>query len=334
MTLRMPAQWAPHERSLLGWPCREAMWREHIGDARRETAATANAIAEFEPVTMVCATDQQAHDAAQFLSANVDIVVIPMDGSWLRDNGPIYVTEGGSRVARHYRFNGYGEYQAVREKDARLGQTLARHLGDDVTPVDLYLEGGAIAVDGAGTVVVTEYCLLHPNRNWHLTREEVDRALRESLGADRVIWLPAGLVQDRGPGHTDGHTDLFFQFTGVGRALLNAPTGPNDVNSDVLTQARDILTAAGIEIVDVPLMPEFTHDGETIIAPHLNLYICNGGVIVPVSGAEPDQDDEALAIIAAALPLHQVVPVHMRAHPTLGGAIHCITQQVPVKEAS
>lgn len=334
MTLRMPAQWAPHERTLLGWPCRDAMWRERIADARRETAATANAIAEFEPVTMVCATDEQAHAAAAVLSANVQTVVIPMDGSWLRDNGPIYVTEGGRRVARHYRFNGYGEYQAVREKDARLANTLARHLGDEVIPVDLYLEGGAIAVDGNGTVVVTEYCLLNPNRNWHLSREEVDLALRDSLGADRVIWLPAGLVQDRGPGHTDGHTDLFFQFTEVGRALLNAPTGPADVNGEVLTEAKRILIDAGIDIVDVPLMPEFEHEGQMIIAPHLNLYICNGGVIVPVSGADPDQDQQALAIIAAALPRHQVVPVTMRAHPSLGGAIHCITQQVPVKEGS
>ncbi len=329
----MPAQWAEHERTLLGWPCRESMWRERIVDARQEMAATANAIAAFETVTMVCATPGHAEQARPLLAGNVEIVVIPMDGSWLRDNGPIYVTANGKRIARHFRFNGYGEYQAVRERDARLGRTLATHLGDEVTEVDLYLEGGAIAVNGEGTVVVTEYCLLNPNRNWHLGKEQVESILCESLGVQRVIWLPAGLVQDRGPGHTDGHTDLFFQFVTPERALLNAPTGPGDVNEEVLSAAKEILVRAGIQVIDLPLLPEFEHQGQVIIAPHLNFYICNGGVIVPVSGADPEADTQAVAIISRSLPAHEVVPVHMRAHPTLGGAIHCITQQVPRKES-
>ena len=334
MALRMPAQWTRHERTMLGWPCREAMWKHQLPGARQEMADTANAIAAFEPVTMVCTNEEQAAQARSMLASNVDVVVIPMDGSWLRDNGPIYVTDGVVREARHFRFNGYGEYQAVRERDARLGATLARELGDGVLEVDLYLEGGAICTDGEGTVVVTQYCLLNPNRNWHLTQDQVEQRLQASLGMDRVVWLPLGRVQDRGPHHTDGHTDLFLQFVDARTALLMAPTGPDDVNHDLLLENKSILQSAGYTVIDLPLLPEFEFEGQQIIAPHMNFYICNGGVIVPVSGADPEVDSEALRLIGEAYPRHEVVPVMTRDHFTMGGAVHCITQQVPAIGAS
>ncbi len=328
-TWRMPGEFAPHERTVLGWPCREAMWQAQLEQARDESAATANAVAAFEPVTMVCATREQAADARRRLAGQVEIVVLPMDGSWLRDNGPIYVTDGERREARHFRFNGYGEYQAKRDRDVALGATLARHLGDDVRPVDLVLEGGALATDGAGTVVVTETNLLNPNRNWYLTREQVEQRLLGGLGADRVLWLRGGLVQDMGPGHTDGHTDLFLAFVAEDRCVMLAPTGPDDPNEGVLTENRARLVAAGYTVVDVPLLPVFEHEGEEAIAPHLNFYLCNGAVVVPVAEVDHDQDAEALKIIGSAVPDREVVPVPMRAHPTQGGAVHCITQQVP-----
>jgi len=328
-TLRMPGEFAPHERTFLGWPCREAMWQAQLEQARDESAATANAVAAFEPVTMVCATQEHAADARARLAGRVEIVVLPMDGSWLRDNGPVYVTDGERREARHFRFNGYGEYQAKRDRDAALGAALARRYGDDVTPVDLVLEGGALATDGAGTVVVTDSNLLNPNRNWYLTREQVEERLRDSLGMDRVLWLRSGLTQDMGPGHTDGHTDLFLAFVSEDRCLMLAPTGPDDPNAELLTENRARLTATGFEVTDVPLLPVFEHEGEEVTAPHLNFYLCNGAVVVPVAGVEPDEDAEALKIIGSAVRNREVVPVPMRAHPTKGGAVHCITQQVP-----
>jgi agmatine deiminase len=108
-----------------------------------------------------------------------------------------------------------------------------------------------------------------------------------------------------------------------------APTGADDPNAQLLTVARTRLVAAGYTVVDVPLLPVFEHEGQEVIAPHLNFYLCNGGAIVPVAGVDPDMDSEALKIIASAVPDREVVPVPMRAHPTQGGAVHCITQQVP-----
>lgn len=334
MTFRMPAEWEPHERTLIGWPCRVSSWGATLEQGRAEFAAVANAIAAFEPVSMVCASEGDAAGARARLSASVEVIVEPMDGSWLRDNGPLFVTDGTRREARHFRFNAWGERHAARDRDARLGATLARRLGDPVTFVDVVLEGGAIAVDGAGTIVAPEGCLMHPTRNWYLSRDEVEAELTSALGATRVVWVPQGLSEDleRDPDRmyygTDGHIDLFLDFIAPGRCLiLNVPE--SDPNFPILAEARRCLLAAGIEVIDFPFMSGFESGGHAYIAPYLNFYICNGAVIVPVAAADPDMDEAALRLIGEHLPGREVVPVTMRAGPMQGGAVHCLTQQVP-----
>ena len=334
MSFRMPAEWQPHERTLIAWPCREESWGETLDLGRREFASVANAIIEFEPVTMVCASETDAEGARQLLSERIDIVVHPMDGSWLRDNGPIFVTDGTRREARHFRFNAWGERHALRDRDAALGGTLARDLGIPVKPVDVVLEGGAIAVDGAGTLTAAEGCLMHVNRNWHLSRLEVEASLRENLGATNVVWLPQGLAEDteRIPERmyygTDGHVDLFLDFISERRCLLLKVDADNP-NAENLEACRTILEAAGVDVVDFPYLSGFEAGGRRIIAPYLNFYVCNGAVIVPVAGEEPDEDEEALGTIAGHWPGREVVGIRMRAGPMQGGAVHCLTQQVP-----
>ncbi|MFO1088100.1 MAG: agmatine deiminase family protein [Hyphomicrobiales bacterium] len=331
----MPAEWERHERTLMGWPCRESSWGATLDQGRAEFAAVANAIAAFEPVTMVCANEAQAADARSRLAANVAVVVRPMDGSWLRDNGPIFVTGGGARRARHFRFNAWGERHAQRDRDARLGRTLAEDLGIPVDEVDVVLEGGAVSVDGTGLMVAPEGCVMHPSRNWYLDRDTVEDRLKAALGLTRLVWLGQGLAEDlaRDPDHlyygTDGHIDLFFCFIGPSRALM-LKVDDGDPNAPHLAASRKTLEAAGIDIVDFPFMSGFSDEGRWIIAPYLNFYFCNGGVIVPVAGAEPDKDSEALAFLSRLFPSHEVVGVKMRAAPRQGGAIHCMTQQVPV----
>jgi len=335
MRFRMPAEWEPHERTLIGFPCRPSTWGATFETGRQEFAAAANAIAAFEPVTLVCASQADEAAARALVSGAVETVVIPMDGSWLRDNGPVYVTDGKTRRARHFRFNAWGERHAQRDRDAALGRSLADHLGDPVDPVDVVIEGGAFAVDGAGTLVVPETCLMHPHRNWAIDRDEVARRMSDALGVDTFIWLADGLVEDmeRDPDRmhygTDGHIDLFFAFTGPKTAVMYAPE-PEDVNATALTSARDVLSGQGITVIDFPFMSSFEADGKRFIAPYLNFYVCNGAVIVPVAGAEPDKDDDALTRIADLWPEREIVPIRMRAGPMQGGAIHCLTQQVPL----
>jgi agmatine deiminase len=334
MTFRMPAEWEPHERTLMCWPCREYSWGHTLEQGRREFAAVANAIAAFEPVTMVAKNAEQALQARGVLAGNVDVVVRPIDGSWLRDNGPLYVIDGTTRRARHFRFNAWGERHVNRDRDARLGRTLAEDLGDAVDAIDVVLEGGAISVDGAGTLVAPEGCVMHETRNWHLTQDQVEDQLKQDLGLHRVVWLGQGLAEDqqRDPARmyygTDGHADLFFAFIGPNRALMLNPAD-SDPNAANLAASRATLRSAGIEIVDFPYMSGFMDEGNWIIAPYMNFYFCNGAVIVPVAGEEPDKDAEALAFIAKLLPDRQVVGVTLRAGPRQGGAVHCMTMQVP-----
>lgn len=331
---RMPGEWEPHERTLIGWPCRPSSWRGTLDRGRAEFAAVANALSAFEPVTMICANEADAATARKVLSDAVEIAVFPMDGSWLRDNGPIFVTDGSRREARHFRFNAWGERHAERDRDAALGANLAAYLGDPCTAVDIVLEGGAIAVDGAGRLVAAEGCVMHPTRNWNRTRDQVETALRDSLGIDDIVWLPEGLNEDleRDPENmhygTDGHIDLFFDFISPGRCLLLA-VDDRDPNAENLAQSRATLEAAGIEVVGFPYLSHFEEGGRRFIASYLNFYLCNGGVLIPVADAEPDKDEEAVAAIAACFPDREAVAIPMRAGPMQGGAIHCLTQQVP-----
>ncbi|MEO1406608.1 MAG: agmatine deiminase family protein [Pseudomonadota bacterium] len=336
---RMPAEWEPHSRTLIGWPCREWSWGPTLGQGREEFARIANTIAAYEPVTMVCANEEHSRDARARLSETVDIVVRPMDGSWLRDNGPIFVTNGTELKARHFRFNAWGERHADRDRDARLGATLARDFGVESTPIDVVLEGGAVTVDGAGTMIAPERCVMHPTRNWYLSKEQVEADLSEALGLDRVIWIEEGLTEDqtRDPDRmyygTDGHIDLFMCFIGFDRVLmLEVPE--DNVNFQPLAASRAVLKSAGIEVVGFPHMSGFEADGRHFIAPYMNFYICNGAVIMPQAGADPEADEAARTELERHFPDRDVIGMLMRAAPMQGGAIHCLTQQVPAISAS
>jgi agmatine deiminase len=324
----MPAEWAPHERTLMGWPCRRELWGDQLAQAKVEFAATANAVAAFEPLTMVCATPGDAAEARAALTAGAEVVALAIDDSWLRDNGPIFVLDGdGRRAGVDFRFNSWGEKFAPYDADAAVGALIVDRLGDRRYDAPFVLEGGSVAVDGEGTLLTTEQCLLHPSRNPGMTREEIERGLCDFLGAERVVWLGQGLAEDR---DTDGHVDLVAAFTRPGQVLLQS-TPPGTPSSERLADNRSRLVAAGLEVVDFPILPTLEVGGEEVAVGHLNFYLCNGAAIVPLAGAPTDA--EALERIAAAYPGREVVGVPGAIIAYGGGGPHCITQQVPAARA-
>lgn len=326
--MRMPAEWEPHERTLMGWPCRSELWGGAIDRARADYAAVANAIAAFEPVTMIANVGADAPAARAACTGAVEIVELPLDDSWLRDCGPIYVYgDGGRRHAVHFQFNAWGEKFSSWERDAAVGGLIAERLGDEVVRVPIVLEGGSILTDGAGTLLTTEQCLLNPNRNPSLTRDQIEQRLRATLGVQRIVWLAEGLVEDR---DTDGHVDLIAAFVAPGRVLLQT-VDPANPNRDRCQENQERLRRAGIDVRELPHLPYTSVDGETVAVGYLNAYLCNGAVIVPVIGAECDQD--ALRIFAESYPGREVVPVPGAVLAYGGGGPHCITQQVPVRDA-
>ncbi len=324
--MRTPAEWEPHDHTIMGWPCREALWGETLAQARAAYAGVANAIAAFEPVVMIANAGEQAAQARSQCAAGVEIVELPLDDSWLRDCGPIYTFgDDGSRVAVHFAFNAWGERFLPYDRDAAVGALIAEHLGDSVREADLVLEGGSILTDGAGTLLTTEQCLLHPNRNPGLGREEIEAALGAHLGVERFVWLGQGLVEDR---DTDGHVDLIAAFTRPGRVLLQSAPASNPNHEHTEANARR-LRDAGIDVVAMELLPYAEVAGEPVAVSYMNFYIANGAVIVPVTGEDPDADEQAMAVIAAEFPGREVVTVAGSVLAYGGGGPHCITQQVP-----
>ena len=320
----MPAELAPHERTLMGWPARHELWRDELGQAKADYADVANAIAAFEPVAMVV-RPQDAEEARAALSGNVEIVELAIDDSWLRDNGPIFLVDGrGNRAASAFAFNAWGEKFEGYEDDALLARRLLRRWNMPAYDPEMVLEGGSVHVDGAGLVITTEQCLLHPNRNPGMSREEIEERVLAFLGADEMLWLGHGLVEDR---DTDGHVDLIVQVTGPRAIVLQAvPDGnPNAAHcAENLARAR----AAGLAVLEFEHLHYGAVAGEAVAMSYLNLYLCNGAAIVPVSG-DPASDEPALARLAEAFPEREIVAVPGLVLAWGGGGPHCITQQVP-----
>ncbi|MGD9702756.1 MAG: agmatine/peptidylarginine deiminase [Acidimicrobiia bacterium] len=327
--LRMPGEFEPHERTLMSWPCRTSLWGPHLDEAEAVYAEIASTIAGFEPVTMF-APAQLAERAAARCGPGVDVVEMPLDDSWLRDNGPTYVHDAEGLLALDFRFNAWGEKFPPWNDDDAFPRRWTERTGQRRREVDLVLEGGSINTDGDGTLVTTAQCLLHPNRNPSMTRTAIDEALRRELGVETVLWLPNGLALDD---HTDGHVDNVAAFIEPGRLLLQGCSDPAEEDHERMAANRAVAASATdgrgrrLEIVDVPVLPFTEFHGEHLVVPYLNLYIVNGGVIVPTCGHPADAD--VLALIGDCFPGRTVVPVPAAVVAYGGGGPHCITQQVP-----
>jgi agmatine deiminase len=322
--LAMPPEWAPHQATLMQWPVRRALWGDLWVQARADYAAVANAVAAFEPVLMV-ADPAVAPDARSRCGGGVEILEMPTDDSWARDNGPIFVTDGVGWLAMvHFGFNGWGGAYRPWDKDADVPRRFAEHLGMRRYLAPMVLEGGSFFVDGEGTLLTTEQCLLHPNRNPTMSREDIQRTLGDYLGLDVVIWLGRGHPLDR---DTDGHVDAIAQYVEPGKVLLWVPADPSDPyhadGTENLARLRAARDARGSEIEVVEFDP-----GMPASTAYTNCYLVNGGVIVPADG-EPT-DEVALEQIAKAFPEREVVTVPGATLLAGGGGPHCITQQIPI----
>ncbi|WP_308013935.1 agmatine deiminase family protein [Streptantibioticus parmotrematis] len=331
MPFRMPAEWTEHERCLMAWPTRPDLWERVLDDVRHEYAEVARAIAEFEPVTMV-ALPGQGEQARELCGPSVEIVEMPVDDSWLRDSGPIFVLdENGERAGVDFRFNAWGGKHRPWDADDRISALLLERLGVPRVPSGMILEGGAITVDGEGTLITTEQCLLNPNRNPGLNREQIEDELKSRLGVTTIIWLPYGGLEDT---ETDGHVDGVCAFVAPGKVVVQLPSDPDHPDHERMRINRAVLENAvdakgrRLEIVDLPQSAFVEVDGRHTEVGYLNFYIANGGVVVPVADV-PEADQGALSVIASAFPDRKVVGVPTRTVAWGGGGIHCITQQVP-----
>jgi agmatine deiminase len=326
MTLRMPAEWAPHAAVWIGFPHMAEEWSGQIDAARRDVAAFANAVHDRgrgETVHLLVRDHDNADLAEAMVDEGVQLFIAPFGDIWLRDTGPIIVGTGKQRAARNFDFNWWGN-KFVMPGDREIGAILAAHADLPTRHLDWVLEGGGIDVDGSGLAVTTEECLLNANRNPDLTREDIEARLRADLGIDRLLWLGRGLIGD----HTDGHVDNLARFVGEGRLALPVAAGNDDPNAAIYADARARATAfGGIELVDIPSPGRIELDGELAAASYMNFYIGNSKVVVPTYGVA--NDVAALDALAKAFPGRRVAGVPARGILAGGGSFHCSSQQLP-----
>lgn len=298
-------------------------------DAHAQVART---IAEFEPVSMIVQPGPAVDRAIELCGGRVEIVELPIDDSWFRDSGPIYVEDGDNdRIATDWTFNGWGTKYAPWDQDDLIAGRWAERAGHRSKRIPMVLEGGSLTVDGEGTLVTTVQCLMHPNRNPTMTKLDIEERLGDELGISTVVWLPYGLADDN---DTDGHVDNVAAFARPGTLVVQGcadPDEPDWLRMNVNARwARGTADAAGrlLEVIEIPVLPFVQIGGERCPVPYGNFYIGNGFVLVPTAGHAADAD--MLAIIAEQFPDREVIGLDVG--PILaygGGGIHCITQQVP-----
>ncbi len=326
----MPPEWAPHAACLMEWPTRRELWGDRFDEAKHDYAAVARAISDFEPVLMIC-NPGTASEVRRLCGDAAEIIELPIDDSWVRDNGPIFVRNASGHVAAvKFDFNAWGERWHPYANDAKVPEAIAAHLGMRVFSAPFVLEGGSFFVDGEGTLITTEQCLLNPNRNPGRGRDEIEQGLKDYLGVTAVVWLAAGHSLDVGPEGTDGHVDGVAQYVDSAHILLEVPTDPlaseYEGGQENLARLRAARDANGS-----PFDVSVFDPGPNAIVSYANHYIANGGVIVPLGGDATD--DRALKFIASLYPGREVAGVPGATLAFGGGGPHCITQQIPEGDA-
>lgn len=325
----MPPEWAPHAATWLSWPHNRKTWPEGLEQAEAALAEGVVALAEGEAVHINVRDGEHAARVERLFprlvsAGKVVLEPIPTNDAWCRDHGAIVVRDAeGRRVALDFRFNAWGGKYPPFDLDDAVARRMAEALRLECLSIDMVLEGGSIEVNGAGTLLTTEQCLLNPNRNPALGRREIGAALARYLGARRVVWLGEGIAGD----DTDGHIDDMTRFVSEDAVLTAVENDPADANHAPLAENLRRLRELRLRVVELP-MPRPRHRGaERLPASYANFYIGNRVVLLPVFG-DP-QDRAAVEILAGCFPQRQVVPIDSRALVVGLGAFHCLTQQVP-----
>ncbi|XP_004508635.1 agmatine deiminase [Cicer arietinum] len=358
----MPAEWEPHSQCWMGWPERADNWRDGAVHGQRVFASVASAISRFERVT-VCASSAQWEIARTQLPDHVRVLEISANDSWFRDIGPTFVVrretlksdDAADKIAGiDWSFNSWGGV----EDGCYSDWSLDTHVAKKILEVEriprfshsMVLEGGSIHVDGEGTCLTTEECLLNKNRNPYLSKNQIEDELKAYLQVRKVIWLPRGLYGDD---DTNGHIDNMCCFVRPGVVLLSWTDDETDPQYERSVEAYSLLSsvtdakgrkleviklhvpsplymtekeAAGVFQADEakPRLP-----GTRLAASYVNFYIANGAIIAPQFG-DKKWDDEAIQVLSKAFPQHEVVAIEDSREIVLsGGNIHCITQQQP-----
>ncbi|MBP7580892.1 MAG: agmatine deiminase family protein [Vogesella sp.] len=328
----MPDEGERHSATWMAFGPGEEVWGDTLQRGAQEALGRiARAIAAHEPVNML--VREADYDTASRLCGNkVQLIVQDIDDLWMRDTGPVFVKNASGQLAGvDFNFNGWGNKQE-HEADAEVAAFVCAHSGVARLQTKLVLEGGGIEVDGQGTAIITESCVLNPNRNPGVSKAACEAELKRLLGLQKIIWLPGIAGRDI----TDGHTDFYARFTQPGVVVAGLDTDPDSYDHAVTRRHLDILKNATdargrklkVVVLNAPadIRPRYRND--EFAAGYINFYVCNGAVIAPQFG-DTRADRNCQAVLREQFPGRDIIMLDIDAIAGGGGGIHCTTQQQP-----
>lgn len=355
---KMPAEWAPHLGTIITWPYRIGTWGQNLKYAYEAFAKVINTLILYEKVFVVV-SEKDVENVKKYLNEKVEYLYIDTNDSWVRDNGPTFVTNGKTIRGVNWKFNAWGGSFNGLFSDYKLDDEVAIKICNlfDIKCYDFsdfVLEGGSIHTDGEGTLLVTESCLLSKGRNPQLSKSDIEKKLKDALGVDKILWIPNGIYNDE----TDGHVDNMCAFVRTGEVVLAWTDNMTDPqyklskeNYDYLSNITDAkdrrLIIHKIPIPDEPILitegnikkyqfndaenDNQTHEiGTRMPASYINYYVANGVVLVPqFGGKNKNSDRKAIEILSRFFSDKNVIGIEAKTILMGGGNIHCITQQIP-----
>lgn len=328
----MPDEGEPHTRTWMAFGASASIWgKKLLPETRRSLALLANTIAQYELVSMLVRADE--HDLAREMVVDkVELVVSPLDDLWIRDTGPTFVlNKQGGKAAVNFNFNGWGDKQ-THSKDAKVAAFVAQQAEVEVLHTKLVMEGGCIEVDGHGTAIITESCVLNDNRNPGVSKAQFEDMLMPLLGLEKIIWLP-GI---KGKDITDGHTDFYARFAWPGVILAGYDPDPESYDHEITRQHLEILQSASdaqgrkLEVIPLEGPMDIREDflNDEFAAGYIGFYVCNGAVIMQEFG-DKQADLAAKTAVQKAFPGRKVEQINVDGIAAGGGSVHCATQQEP-----
>jgi agmatine deiminase len=336
---RMPAEWEPHRGTWLSWPHKEASWPGKFAPVPPIFARMVRHLGDQEEVHINVAGPEMEHDVRRLLadegadSGNVFFHYNPTNDAWCRDHGPIFLQrpiDGGQAEAIvDWKYNAWGGKYPPYDLDDVVPTRIAAELGLPVFDPGIVMEGGSIDVNGQGTLLTTEACLLNRNRNPELDRATIEDYLRSYFSVSNILWLGEGIVGD----DTDGHVDDLTRFVDPGTVVTVVEDDPADENYEPLQSNLERLNRMSdqdgrpLRVVPLPMPRPLYHEGQRLPASYANFYIANGVVLLPTY--DPARDEEARVTLQSLFPTREVVGIDCTDLVWGLGAFHCVTQQWP-----
>ncbi|CAE7388512.1 aguA [Symbiodinium natans] len=331
-SFRMPEESEGHAATWMVFRASKGIWGADLAPyVEKDLGQIARAIAKYEPVRiLVSPKDRPRLSRLVDGVGNIEVFEAEVDDLWVRDTGPVFtVNEAGELRAVKFNFNGWGNKQA-HSLDKRVAETIADLAGVELVTSSLVLEGGGLEVDGEGTAIITESCVLNRNRNPGVTRDSAESELKALLGLHKIIWLPGIAGKDI----TDGHTDFYARFAKPGVVVAGIDSDPASFDKAVMESHLALLQEAtdakgrALEVVTLPVPSKVRRKSEDFAAGYVNFYVANGAVLVPQFG-DPAADAHALRTLQMLFPGRVVEQLNIDNVAEGGGGIHCVTQQQP-----